>query len=131
MEILLSMIVCDFDFEGVTINIAEANTPLIINCYCELSSTVSFETVKAIASRNAKIIQVCRQIHVFEFPDCAPQNVRRQSLGCAGIKELLGMAVCERLYHDLSVMDHVTRVKAISFRPRYAIERTICFSRLS
>ena len=50
------MIVCDFDIVGITVNVAEADAPLVVDGDSVLSHPVACELVEPIPARNPQVI---------------------------------------------------------------------------
>jgi hypothetical protein len=60
------MVVGNLNVVGIAFNEVEADAPLVVYCDRVLSPSVAFQSVQAIAGRNAQIIQITSQVKVFQ-----------------------------------------------------------------
>ena len=95
------MVVRDLNVECVTVDESEADAPLVIDGDCVLPSSISPELVESIPWWAPKVMQVSRQIDVFELPPRPTCDLRRESPRSAGHEQLLRLTICKRLDHDL------------------------------
>ena len=95
------MVVRDLDIVGITVDESEADAPLVIDSDCVLPSSVSPELVESIPRRAPKVMQVSRQVDVFELPPRPTRDLGRESPRSAGHEQLLRLSICKRLDHRL------------------------------
>ena len=74
------MIVADLDLEGITIDEAKANAPLVVDGNSVLSLPVLLESVQPIARGDPEIVETGRQVHVLQLAGRARGDVRGKRL---------------------------------------------------
>ena len=93
------MVVAYLDVVGISINEAEADTPLIIHRDGILPFPLILERMKPIAWRHPEIIELGRKVHIFQFTDSSFGNVRRKAPGSPCSEQIVGPPIRERLDH--------------------------------
>ena len=104
------MIVADLDVVRVTVNEQKADTPLLVNGDGVLTLTVTLERMEAIAGWHFQVVQVRRQIDVFQFACRSPGNIDGKARRFPRREQFPSALVRERLDHWSIVPRHVTRV---------------------
>ena len=66
--------------------------------------------MKLVAGWYLEVVQVYREMQIFEFSYSAYSEVSRKTLCFASHIKILGAPVCECLNHSSNVMRHVTNV---------------------
>ena len=58
------MVIADFDIVGIAIDEAEADTPLLVDCYGVLALPVASESVEPVPGRSLQVVEPSCEIHV-------------------------------------------------------------------
>jgi hypothetical protein len=97
------VVVCDFNFVGISVLPPETNPELVIDADAVLPSAVAFQPFEAIARGDAQLAEVAHPIELREFtPDHRPERRGTGSARLAtaeAIEEILGGAIREGAYH--------------------------------
>ena len=101
MSHLLSVVVRDLDIVGITVDESEADAPLVIDSDCVLPGSVSAELVESIPRRAPEVMQLRRQVDVFELSPRPTCDLGRESPRSAGHEQLLRLPICKRFDHRL------------------------------
>src|SRR5699024_3006764 len=65
-----SVVIDDFNIEGITIMPAETNAKLIVDANAVLASTVAFERLQPMARRNTRKVVCRRRVQLHQFAPC-------------------------------------------------------------
>jgi len=93
------VIVAALDVVRVPANEATTDRPLIVDRDRALALPIIPERVQPIAWRYLEVVQLGREVDVFEFAESSGSEIDRDSLRCAGGEELFRPAVSEGLDH--------------------------------
>jgi len=107
---LRRVVVRDLDIVGIAVDESEADAPLVSDSDCVLPGSVSPELVESIPRRVPEVMQVSRQVDVFELPPRPTCDLRWEPPRPAGHEQLLRLPICKRLDHRRIVTRHVTLV---------------------
>jgi len=90
-----------------------------------LAFSISRQRMEPVTRWNPEVIKTRGQVNILELSSSLRRNLSRETPALAGGVDILSATVCERLYHRLSVMRHVTRCKRLHFasKPR-AVDAT-------
>jgi hypothetical protein len=106
------VVVGDLDIVGVAVGEMKADSPRVVDGNRILPCPLSLERVKPVAWRDLEIIKPSRQVDVLQLPSCSLDHIRRKPSRLASRVQPLRVPIRERLDHAVSVLCHVTRVKA-------------------
>lgn len=104
------MIVADLDLVGVAANEPKADTPLIVHGDGVLTLPVTLERREAIAGWHFQVVQVRRQVDVFQFSCGSPGNIGGKARRLPRREQFPSALVRKCLDHCSIVTRHVTRV---------------------
>ena len=90
-----SVVVTELDFERVSIFEPEANTPLIVDRDRELTGTVIFQQVQAVARRHLQVPNAYRCVDLFQLASRSLGDIGWYPTRIARQVELLGLFVSE------------------------------------
>ena len=133
MLIASSVVVGHFDFVGIIVLPAEADSPLVINGNGVLADTVPFEGVQTVARWHLEIVDRSGQVNKFQSAHGSGKEIRWQMLRVPGCVKELGLLIGECLDHEIAqrVTWRVSRIRGGGHeRPVLAGQAVIIVGRL-
>src|ERR1700686_138133 len=82
-----SVIVRDFDIEGISVIPPEADAPLIVDADRVLPGTVCFERLEAVGRWNPKVAKALCIVQQAQFPQRTALNFRRQPTASTAVPD--------------------------------------------
>jgi hypothetical protein len=92
------VVIGDFDFVGVAVDPAEAQTPLVIDTDAVLTDTLAFKRFEPVAGRDAEVIEGVGTGEQVEFIDRSLDQIGREA-GSLTVPEFFGRLVAEIFNH--------------------------------
>jgi len=106
------MVVSDFDVENITVNEAEAHTPLAVDADAPLSLSVSVQGLQPVGWRKPHFIDRNGVFELIQTQYRATQDIGRQSAGFSRAKQAFGLFVSKAADHALNYKQIVYSLKA-------------------
>jgi hypothetical protein len=97
------VVVCDFDFVGISVLPPETDPELVIDADAVLPRAVTFQAFEAIAWGDTQLAEVTHPIELRQFapdhrPKCRGTGLARPA-AAAAVEEILGGGIREGAYH--------------------------------
>ena len=100
--VISSMVIRDFNVEGVAVLEPEAQPPLPVDADTVLARPLAFEGFEIIRRRQAQILNSCGSIQLIEPHGRPLQDLPWQPPGLASLEKLPGFRIGKRPYHGNS-----------------------------
>ena len=105
------MIVTYFDVKRVSVLESKADSPLIVDRYRVLPSSIAPQRVEPVSRRRTQIVEPRGQIDILEFSRGAPSYIVWKPACLPGLVQIPGPLIGESLNHLVFVTCNVTLVK--------------------
>ncbi len=93
------MVVDDLDVMRVAGPPSKTDSPLSVDTYAVLSSTITFQLLESVRWWNVEVVECRRRIQHSELSESSPLHLRAQSLDRMSMEEALCVSVPEALNH--------------------------------
>jgi hypothetical protein len=102
------VVIDDLNLVGISVTPSEADSPLIVDPDAMLASTAALQGFQPIARRHTQEVQRRRGIHLNQFSQCDPQQIRWKPPGGHAVEKSFRFLVGKALDHGLAISTKVS-----------------------